>query len=348
MPDSLFHRMSRTLRRRWRQTASTWATRAESAAVVRLVAAAAAAGVPAATMLDAWAEDSRGGQGTRLEKAARLLRQGATASEALAGAPGLVQDDHAVALAFGTRIGLLEPVVQAALAGDDLLDPTFGSTFRGMVGFLVIPFCMMLSLAGFLTLKTGPMLLVILRDLSIPAPASLLLGVTLGRWMLRILWIALGLIAVAVVVRFSPTLRRLLTRPLARSRRIAAALDSLAVAEAGGHPTSEAAAVLADCQVDPQLAKRLRAIEQPGPLGGRLAAAGLITPPEATAIDAAGHDAPATVERVAAARRARARRRVAALGEAIMPCFVIGMGLLVLLQSLAVFASLAEIIHGLS
>jgi type II secretory pathway component PulF len=347
MPDSLFHRMSRTLRRHWRQTASTWATRAESAAVVRLAAAAAAAGVPAATMLDAWAEDSRGGQGTRLEKAARLLRQGATASEALAGVPGLVQDDHAVALAFGTRIGLLEPVMQAALAGDDLLEPTFGNTFRSVVGFLVIPFYMMLALAGFLTLRTGPNLLVILRDLSIPAPASLLLGVTLGRWMLRILWMTLGLVAVAVVIRFSPALRRLLTQPLARSRRIAAALDSLAVAEAGGHPTSEAAAVLAECQVDPRLAKMLRALEQPGPLGSRLAAAGLIAPQEATVIDAAGHDSPAAVERVAAARRARSRRRSAALGEAIMPCFVMAMGLFVLLLSLAVFDSLAEIIHGL-
>ena len=51
---------------------------------MRLIAAAATAGVPAAMLLDAWAEDSRGCQGTRLEKAARLLRQGATASEAIA------------------------------------------------------------------------------------------------------------------------------------------------------------------------------------------------------------------------------------------------------------------------
>jgi len=348
MPDSLFHRMSRTLRRHWRQTASTWATRAESAAVVRLVAAAAAAGVPAATMLDAWAEDSRGGQGTRLERAARLLRQGATASEAVAGVPGLVQDDHAVALAFGTRIGLLGPVVQTAVAGDDLLDPTFGNTFRSVVGFLVVSSFMMLALAGFLTLRITPNLQAILRDLSIAAPASFLIGITLSRWLIRILWIPLGLLAVAVVIRFSPALRRLLTRPLARSRRIAAALDSIAVAEAGGHPASEAAAGLAECQVDPQVAKMLKTLEQPGPLGSRLAAAGMIAPPEATVIDAAGRDAPAAVERVAAARRARSRRRFAALGEAIVPCVVMAMGLLVLLQSLAVFAFLTEIMHGLS
>ena len=54
--------VERILRREWRRSWSTWATRAESAAVLRLTAASAAAGVPAATMLDAWAEDSRGAE----------------------------------------------------------------------------------------------------------------------------------------------------------------------------------------------------------------------------------------------------------------------------------------------
>ena len=89
-------------------------------------------------------------------------------------------------------------------------------------------------------------------------------------------------------------------------------------------------------------------LTQPGPLGSRLAAAGLIAPQEAAEIDTAGHDSPAALERVAAARRARSRRWLVALGEAIGPCFVLAMGLLVLLQALIVFASLAEIIHALS
>ena len=345
MPDSLLPNLSRMLRRHWRQTTSTWATRAESAAVVRLVAAAAAAGVPAATLLDAWAEDSRGGQGTRLEKAARLLRQGATASEAVAGVPGLVQDDHAVALAFGTRIGLVGPVVQAALAGDDLLDPAVGNTLRSASGFLAVPLFMLLPLSGFMTLKTTPILLNELRNFDIVAPNAILRGIAFSGW---IFWVPLGLLAVVAIIRCSPPLKRLLTRPLTRSRRIAAALDALAVAEAGGHPAAETAPVLAECQVDPRLAKMLGRLTQPGPLGSRLAAAGLIAPQEAAEIDTAGHDSPAALERVAAARRARSRRWLVALGEAIVPCFVLAMGLLVLLQALIVFASLAEIIHALS
>jgi hypothetical protein len=204
---------------------------------------------------------------------------------------------------------------------------------------------MLLPLAGFLTLKATPILLHELGNFDIVAPNAILRGIALSGW---ILLVPLGLLAVAAIIRFSPPLKRLLMWPLTRSRRIAAALDALAVAEAGGHPASETAPVLAECQVDPRLAKMLGTFTQPGPLGSRLWAAGLIAPQDAAEIDAAGHDSPAALERVAAARRARSRRRLVALGEAIVPCFVLAMGLLVLLQALVVFASLAEIINALS
>jgi hypothetical protein len=83
-----------------------------------------------------------------------------------------------------------------------------------------------------------------------------------------------------------------------------------------------------------------------GPLGERLAAAGLITPGEAADLAAAAAGSAATLHRIAADRRLRSRRRFTAASEAIVPAVVMVMGLFVLLQALAVFSFLTEIIHG--
>ena len=339
-------RLRRWLRREWRRTAARWASRAESAAVLRLVAAAGTAGVPAATLLDAWAEDSRGGQGTRLERAARLLRQGATATEAVAAVPGLVQDDHAVALAYGERIGLVGPVVQTALGGDDLLDPTGSRTFRVAVGYLIMIVGLFLTVAGFMALQINQQLERILDDFDVVRPAGIDRWFALMHRVTAFLWVPLAIAAAGVVIRVSPALRRVVLRPWNRPRRIAAALDLLAVAEAAGQSPGQAAARLAECQHDPRLKAMLAHAAESGPLGERLAAAGLITPGEAADLAAAAAGSAATLHRIAADRRLRSRRRFTAASEAIVPAVVMVMGLFVLLQALAVFSFLTEIIHG--
>jgi len=343
-----FPTFQRILRREWRRSWSTWATRAESAAVLRLVAASAAAGVPAATILDAWAEDSRGGQGTRLEKAAGHLRQGATASEAAMRVPGLIQDDHATALAFGERLGLLGPVVQAALAGDDLLDPAPRRGLQLAIGYLAVMVVVFLPIAGFLATKVNPQFTTLLNDYNMGRPPSLERWHDVVAMAARGWYVPCGLAVVVAVLRWFPGAWRPLTRPLARQRRITAAIDALSVADACGRPIAEAAATLADCQVDPSIARGLRQAVAPGPLGRQLADAGLLSAAEAAAIDSAGDDRPAALERLATARRDRSRRRLIAAGEAVAPCLAFAMGAFVLLQALAVFGFLSSMIEGVS
>jgi type II secretory pathway component PulF len=348
MATHAFPNIERILRREWRRSWSTFATRAESAAVLRLVAASAAAGVPAATILDAWAEDSRGCQGTRLVQAAGHLRQGATASEAAVRVPGLLQDDHATALAFGERIGVLGPVVQAALAGDDLLDSAPRRGLRLAIGYLAVMVVVFLSVAGFIALKVNPQFTKILSDYNMGPPRLL------EHWqdivaMASLVWYVPFVLLVAVaVLRCFPAAWRLLTRPFARQRRITAAIDALSVADACGRPIAEAAAVLADCQIDPTIARGLRRASAPGPLGRHLADAGILSATEAAAIDSAGGARPAVLERLAASRRDRSRRRLIAAGDAVAPCVAFAMGAFVLLQALAVFSFLSAMIEGVS
>jgi type II secretory pathway component PulF len=348
MATQPFPTLPRILRREWRRSWSTWATRAESAAVLRLVAASAAAGVPAATILDAWAEDSRGGQGTRLEKAAGHLRQGATASEAATRVPGLIQGDHATALAFGERIGLIGPVVQAALSGDDLLDHTPRRGLRMAIGHLAVMVVILLIVATYVFVRIYPQLQKILDDFGTPRPDAFEAWRLGSFWISNYWWTAGAILAPLGVLRCFPAGRGLLARPFARQRRITAAVDALSVADACGRPIAEAAATLADFQVDPAIARGLRQAAAPGPLGRQLADAGLLSAAEASAIDSAGSDRPNALERLAASRRDRSRRRLIAASDAVAPCIAFAMGFLVFFQARAVFSCLCAMIEMLS
>ena len=340
MPTTLLHRIRRRLRLEWRRSWSTWATRTESAAVLRLVAASAVAGVPAAVL--------RPGVKDRRRGHARLLRQGATASEAATGVPGLVQDDHAVTLEFGERIDLIGPVVQAALAGDDLLDPTTRRSFRAALGYLAIVLLVFLVITGFLAGKLNPQFQKIFESYG-----RMTMPPAMHRWNVMLHWLAdfwyvpFVLLLALAIARLVPAAWRVVTRPVARSRRIAAALDALAVADACGRPLAEAETVLAACQVDPALATRLRRAAAAG-AGQGLAKAGFVKASAAAEIDAAGDARPSVLERFAASRRSRVRRRATMLAESLVPVVVVVIGAVVLLQALAVFSMLSTLIYDLS
>lgn len=348
MPSTSIDTLPRALRHAWRHAWATGATRVESAAVLRLVAASITAGVPAATMLDAWAEDGRGGQGTRLERAAALLRQGATASDAVARVPGLVHDDHAVALAFGERTGLVGPVVRQALASDELLDPTARRELRGMLGYLAVVIATLLATSTYLAVRVMPQFVKILDHMQTARPPVLerwlAFATGVGAW----LWVPVCLAAGAAVVACSPAARGVFLRPFARPRRAAAALDLLAVAESCGRPVAETAAVLAECETDPRLAAMLARVPGPAPLGQWLAAAGLVNAGAAAALDSRGGDTAALLHAAAAERRGRISRRRAVVGRVVGPVVVLAASALVLFQALAVFVPLVEIIHALS
>lgn len=347
MDSTILSTASRAIRRVWRHAWATGATRVESAAVLRLVAASITAGVPVAPILDAWAEDSRGGQGTRLERAARLLRRGATASEAVTRVPGLVQEDHAVALAFGERLGIVGPVVRAALAGDELLDATARRELRGAIGYLVVVVAVLVLMSTFLAVKILPQFTKLLDDMQTRRPAVLehwlAFAGAVGEW----LWLPACLAAVAAVVACSPAARLAVMRPFTRSRRITAALDALAVAEASGTPIATAAAALAACQSDRRVATMLARVPGEAPLGRRLAAAGLVDEAGGVAIDAGPADPATVLHAIAATRRDRGSRRRMTAGRVVGPVIVLAVGAIVLFQSLAVFVPLMDIIHAL-
>jgi type II secretory pathway component PulF len=326
-----------------------WAGRAESAAVVRLLAACREADVAPAAILDAWSQDSRVGQARRLAKAARLVRQGTSPAAVVECVPGLVQDDHATAIRFGERTGLVGPAVRAALAADTPADAVFRRRVRGGLVFAAVMALACLLVTMFLAIKILPQFKKIVEDHGTALPAAT------QRWRDWVEMAAefgvrmvLPAVVLGIALWVSPALRQFIARPFTRRWRAAAALDALGVGLAAGRPLSDVAAVLAACQTDGRIAARLWRSATDGPVGKALADAGLLKTAEGRLVDAARGAEPAVLARLADRRRAAARGRAAAWWQAASLAALVALAAVVFGSALAIFMPLIELIHGLS
>lgn len=290
----------------WRSLPGRWASHAESAQVAALLAACHALDVAPAPLLEAWARDSRGRQGRRLTQAARHLQAGGPLAAVPDRVPGLMRDEHAVAVRFGGMTGLVVPTVRATLAAEAGAEAEARLRVRGLVRWAVGWSILALLVTMFLATKIAPQTKKIWDDFDAHLPIATARWLEACAWVAACRWLVVPLTVMGLVLRFSPAVRQAFAQPFTRRRRIAAALDTLAVAVAAGQPIHAAAATLAACQTDGRLAVRLG---RAGVAGQTLAAAGLVTAAEGRELDAAPAVAAVTLARIAARRRDALRRR---------------------------------------
>ena len=331
----------------WRSLPGRQASRAESAQAATLLAACRALDVAPAPLLEAWAQDSRGRQGRRLAKAARYLQSGGSLAAVPDQVPGLMCDDHAVAVRFGGRTGLLAAAVRAAVAADTGAEAESRRRTRSLVWFATIQGILALLVTMFLVTKIAPQFEKIWDEFNASLSPVTRLWIDTCSWAAGFSWLIVALAVLGLVLWFSPAVRREFARPFTRRRRTAAALDTLAVAAAAGQPIHAAAAGLAACQADGRLAVRLGRAAIEGPAGKTLAAAGLLTAAEGRELDAAAGD-PATLERIAARRRDALRRRSAAGQGAISLGLLAVAGAFVFWTALAILMPLIDWIEQLA
>lgn len=332
----------------WRALPGRWATRAESAAVARLLAACRETGAAPGALLDAWARESRGSQGRRVVRAARLLRQGTPLVGVVESVPGLMQDDHTVAVRYGEQLGLVGPVVRATLAAEGPADAEARRRTRAAVFFVGGTVIVFLVVAMFIAVSIVPMFTKILDDFDAPRPPTLMWWSATAEVAAGFAWILPVLGVLWVVYLFSPAVRRLVRAPFTRWRRAALAIDALAVATAAGRPLPEAAAALAASQVDGRVAARLWRAAAAGPVGERLAAAGLVSAAEGRLVDAAGGDEAAVLRQVAEKHREAGRRRGAFWRSLLVPLAVACLAAVTLATALAIFGPLVDLIDSLA
>lgn len=325
------------------------ASRIESAAVLRLLAACAESGTAAHTILAAWAEDSGARQGRRLRRLATAVRRDGFVAAAITTVPGVVRDEDLVAIRFGDRTGLLPPLAARSLATfrEDASSAERGAGWG--FAFAAVVLACNVVVAAFMVVKIAPQFDKILADMGMPRPPVMQLWLDVCAAIARVLWLVPVVVVAWLFVMLVPPLRRLVSAFLSRPRGITAAIETLAVSAAAGTPPRAAAEVLAGCQTDRRLATLLSHVPGDGPAGRRLAAAGLVDTADAARIDAAGSAGlAAALTDVARRRRELARRTTSAWNTSFMPIIALVFGSFVLLQALAVFMPMIDMIQGLA
>lgn len=316
----------------------------ESASILRIVAGCSEAAVAAPPMLTAWAASQRPHQARRLERLADRLARGESLEAVVGGLPATLLTEHALAIRFGERMGLVPQMVATTVNRE----PALSWRYRVAIGYLVIVFLMFLGVAGFLSLKIVPIYAKIVDDFGMARPASLQLAWAMSGYVGLASAMVPLVVLLGIVLLVSRRLRRRFAWPLQRGERRAAAVELLGVAVEAGHPLEDAARQLAAVQQDRRLARRLLQVAEGGVeprtlkrVVGRLAA-------EQYFRLASPVDRGWLLKTVAAKRRERSRRRWTAAAELLVPVGVVMMGLLVLVQSLAVLGPLQDLVGGLS
>jgi len=319
----------------WRCLPGRRASRAESAAVARLLAACRDLDVAPAPLLEAWGRDSRGRQERRLARAARYLQAGGPPAGLTDAVPGLLHDEHATAIRFGGQTGLVGPAVRAVLAADTPAEREARLRTRRLTRTAVAWGVLTFLVSSWMAFRVGPWFKKILDDFDSELPAATRLWLETCDWFANLSWLVGPLALFGLALWFSPALRGAIARPFTRRRRAATAVDLLAVAAAAGRPIPAAAATLAGCETDGRLARRLWRAAAEGPPGAVLAQAGLLTAAEGRLLDSTPAPEPATLARIAADRRNVLRRRGAVRQG------VIWLGLLALASGFVFWTALA-------
>lgn len=330
--------------RLWNALPGRACSRVESASVLRMLAACAEAAVAAPPMLTAWAASQRSHQARRVEQMARRMAAGESLDAVVVGNRSTLLDEHLVAVRFGEATGLLPHVVPAAVNRDHVLS----WRYRVAIGYLVMVLLMFLAVAGFLSLKIVPIYAKIVDEFGMERPASLALAWEMSGYVATASALVPLAILLGVVLLVSRRARRRCAWPLQRGERLAAAIDLLGVAVSRGQPLEAAAEALALVQSDRRLARRLSDVSvqgaSPGSLGRVL---GGTAAEQFFRLSSAG-DRGWLLTTVAARQRERSRRRWTLAAEWLVPVGVVLMGLLVLVESLAVLGPLQDLVGGLS
>ena len=315
----------------------------ESLSILRMLAACADAAVAAPPMLLAWAASQRAHQAVRVERLAKRLADGEPLEAVVTGAPATLLDEHALAVRFGARTGMLSEMLSATVKRDAVLS----WRYRVAIGYLAVVLIVFLATAGFLSLMIVPIYAKIVDDFGMQRPASLQLAFGISGYVVLASSLLPLVLLFGVCLLVSRRLRRWCMRPLRGGERIAAAVELLGVAVAGGQPLEESARQLAECQSDRRLAKKLQQVadgQGAAPLArlvGRVAAEQFWRLTKAA-------DRSWLLAAMAAKRRERSRRRWTLAAELLVPAGVCVMGVLVLIESLAVLGPLQDLVGGLS
>jgi type II secretory pathway component PulF len=317
--------------------------------------------LPLGPLLAAWSDDERGIQRVRVRRVASLIDAGASLPDALEATPGALRDEDVLAIRFGAQSGTLAASIRAAL--DDIDDPIAERTAGTPGAFALYAFItvLLVVITAWLQIKIFPVMEMIGDDFDIQTPAPFYWATWLSSIVEKFWWVALPVVLALAWSAFSLRPERFVrhrllgrrVRPL-RDWRSAELLEKLGVAASAGRPVPGALSTLARYHFDPVTRYKLlevrNDVEQGADAWQSLGDAGLISQVEAQAIEASapGGRRGWTLQQLADVKRRSAAKYVRRWRELLLPAAVIALGLLVLLQALAIFTPLLNFVWALT
>lgn len=326
-------------------------SRKDSLAVLRILRASHLAGVEPTDLLEAWAQESGSSQRIRLMRLVGALRQGRPLADALGCSPGVIDEDHMMAVQYGIRSGLLPETIATVLEAETTERTTIPASARVLTGYLGLMTLTFLGAAGLLGTRILPMFRQIVEQYGSSLPPVSEAALLVSPWVVAVTGWGLLIAIMAVTLSRIPAIHRGLRGVFAESADRALVLDLLGTAMEAGKPLQAAAGQLASCQGNRRLARDLERVSLATAADGSLVAALRIVPAATAAVFDVGSDG--VTDGGLLRRRARdlrdafRTRRLVSI-EVGFPAVVILMGLLTALLALAVFTPLTQLIHSLT
>lgn len=316
---------------------------AESVSLMRIFSACAEANIREAPMLLAWSKSQRKTQATRINGIAERLAKGAGLDDVLHNSHSVMCEEHVVAIRFGNRLGIL-PQLTSVILG---YSTSLSWRYRALIGYALVMLTIFLGVIGFLAITILPAYAQIINEFGMDSPTSFQWAVAMARcFFVGLLSLPL-IFLVAVLLIVSRRLRRWLLLPFQRNERRAAVLELLGVALNEGFSIETAASELLVCMRDLDIKQRLSHVVESQDI---LPSIGLLTPFEFEqwkTLATPDHQG-WFLQAVATQRRERIRRERVVRLEILIPVMVGIMGILVLMESLAIFEPLIQLVKGLS
>jgi type II secretory pathway component PulF len=330
-------------------------------ALLRILSVAAADRLEAAPLIAALAVEHRGSYRRRLRRLARRMAAGASLPDALEQTPGVLSDEHALAIRFGDQSGTLPATLHGLLNHASPAELRIIGRLRQIVFYVAITAAIFLFIMSFFMIKIMPSFQAIFNDFEMNLPHVTILLIAISNTLVNywfVVVIPLLLVAWLVISQawrrfFSRHISSRIIRPIAQLRA-ANILGLLAGNSRAGRPMTGAISTLARYHFDPKLRHKLlfvrNEMEQGVDPWESMTTARLLSPAEGRALSKATSSETRAwaMDRLADLKRGQVERRIDFYISLLQPAVTLLIAGLVLFVAVACITPLLEMVEALS
>lgn len=329
--------------------------------LLRILSVATSENIVPAPLVFCLAHEHRGSYSRKLKRLAQRLASGMTLPDAIENTPGVLPDDHMLAVRFGTQSGILSQVFESILSRDQSTGHSLRARLIELALYSKFMLATMFFILLFMMVKIVPSFQAIFDDFELDLPRITLWLIESSEFFINY-WYLFALVLIGIFVLggshasrsfFSRTLFSRVIPPVA-SLRSAEMMDLLSVSVAAGRPVAGALSTMARYHTYPVIRRKLlfvfNEVEQGADPWESMVATRLINAKESAAIvSATSQESRAwTMNRLAQLRRERFTTKVDAFGNLLQTAATLCLGAIVLFVGVALLLPLFDLVNNLN